>query len=79
MLYHRLYDTELSRKDNIPKIAKNLIAYRYSILDAARDNAKILGHKKGALYPWRTIMGKECSGYYLLQRSEEHTSELQSL
>ncbi|MDT3704424.1 MAG: hypothetical protein ROZ36_15785, partial [Thermincola sp.] len=22
-----------------------------------------MGHPKGALYPWRTIMGKECSGY----------------
>jgi alpha,alpha-trehalose phosphorylase len=23
-----------------------------------------VGHKKGALYPWRTITGEECSGYF---------------
>lgn len=47
-----------------PEIAKKLLEYRYHILDAARDNARRMGHEKGALYPWRTINGKECSYYY---------------
>ncbi len=65
---HYFWDTEMYIHPffilTMPEIAKSLIAYRYRILDYARENAKILGHKKGALYPWRTIMGKECSGYY---------------
>lgn len=73
---HYFWDTEMYMQPFFtltnPKIAKNLIAYRYSILDAARDNAKILGHKKGALYPWRTIMGKECSGYYPSGTAQYH-------
>lgn len=47
-----------------PEIAKKLLEYRYYILDGARDNARRMGHEKGALYPWRTINGKECSYYY---------------
>lgn len=35
-------------------------------LDDARDRAKVLGHMKGALYPWRTINGKEASTYFPL-------------
>ena len=55
-----------------PKISKNLIEYRYGILDQARENARILGHKKGALFPWRTIMGKECSGYFPAGSAQYH-------
>ncbi len=55
-----------------PNIAKNLLEYRYKILDLARENAKLLGHKKGALYPWRTIMGKECSGYFPSGSAQYH-------
>ncbi len=45
-------------------LAKNILHFRYKTLDKARENAALLGHKKGALYPWRTITGKECSGYF---------------
>lgn len=73
---HYFWDTEMYLQPFFtltnPEIAKNLIAYRYSILDAARENAKILGHEKGALYPWRTIMGKECSGYYPSGTAQYH-------
>ncbi len=73
---HYFWDTEMYMQPFFtltnPAISKNLIAYRYSILDAARENAKILGHKKGALYPWRTIMGKECSGYYPSGSAQYH-------
>lgn len=47
-----------------PGISRNLILYRYHTLDKARHNARALGHEKGALYPWRTINGDECSGYF---------------
>ncbi len=55
-----------------PDITKNLIENRYKALEYARQNAKILGHKKGALYPWRTIMGKECSGYFPAGSAQYH-------
>ncbi|MCK5128808.1 MAG: glycoside hydrolase family 65 protein [Clostridiales bacterium] len=55
-----------------PDISKKLISYRYEILEMAKENAKILGHKKGALYPWRTIMGRECSGYFPAGTAQYH-------
>ncbi|MDF2589712.1 MAG: treP [Anaerocolumna sp.] len=65
---HYFWDTEMYIQPFFtltePGIAKNLIKYRYTTLEKARENAKLLGHKKGALYPWRTIMGSECSGYF---------------
>jgi alpha,alpha-trehalose phosphorylase len=65
---HYFWDTEMYIQPffNLTEasITKNLIGFRYSTLEKARENAKILGHKKGALYPWRTIMGVECSGYF---------------
>ena len=73
---HYFWDTEMYIQPFFtltnPDIAKNLIAYRYSILEAARENARILGHKKGVLYPWRTISGKECSGYYPSGTAQYH-------
>jgi alpha,alpha-trehalose phosphorylase len=65
---HYFWDTEMYIQPffNLTEasITKNLIGFRYSTLEKARENAKLLGHKKGALYPWRTIMGVECSGYF---------------
>ncbi len=55
-----------------PELAKKLLEYRYTILDAARNNAGLLGHKKGALFPWRTITGVECSGYYPSGTAQYH-------
>ena len=52
--------------------AKNLISYRYQILPKAREHAKIYGHKKGALFAWRTITGEECSGYYPSGSAQYH-------
>ena len=45
-------------------LARNILHFRYKTLDKARENAHLVGHKKGALYPWRTITGEECSGYF---------------
>lgn len=53
-------------------LAENLLNYRYEKLDAARENARILGHKKGALYPWRTISGSECSAYFPSGTAQYH-------
>jgi len=73
---HYFWDTEmyiqpfftLTTRD----ISKNLIRYRHTTLNYARENARIMGHRSGALYPWRTIMGKECSGYYVSGSAAYH-------
>ncbi len=55
-----------------PEISKNMIEFRYRTLEKARQNARLLGHDKGALYPWRTISGDECSGYYPSGSAQYH-------
>ncbi len=55
-----------------PEMAKKLLDYRYEHLDAARRNARMLGHERGALYPWRTITGSECSSYYPSGSAQYH-------
>lgn len=73
---HYFWDTEMYIQPFFvltnPAISRNLIAYRYATLDAARQNARMLGHRQGALYPWRTIMGKECSGYFPSGTAQYH-------
>ena len=55
-----------------PEIARRLLEYRYSILPNARARARELGHEKGALYPWRTIDGEECSAYFPAGTAQYH-------
>ena len=55
-----------------PETARKLLDYRYATLPQARDRARILGHMKGALYPWRTINGEEASTYYPLGTAQYH-------
>lgn len=55
-----------------PERARLLLSYRYGILDAARAHARMMGHERGALYPWRTIAGRECSGYYPSGSAQYH-------
>ena len=73
---HYFWDTEMYMQPFFtltnPRISASLIAYRYSILDAARENARIMGHRKGALYPWRTISGSECSGFFPAGSAQYH-------
>ncbi|QUG41992.1 glycoside hydrolase family 65 protein [Psychrobacillus sp. INOP01] len=57
-----------------PEIAKNLLIQRYSILDSARERAKEMGHKKGALFPWRTITGPESSAFFPAGTAQYHIS-----
>lgn len=53
-------------------LAKALLDYRYDTLNEARQRARVLGHEKGALYPWRTINGKEASTYFPLGTAQYH-------
>ena len=39
-----------------PRLARNLLRFRYSILDKARARAREL-NQKGALFAWRTLSG----------------------
>lgn len=55
-----------------PQLAKNLLQYRYNLLDAARRRARDLAIDKGCLFPWRTIGGEECSAYYPAGTAQYH-------
>jgi len=46
-----------------PTAAADMIRWRHQILDLARERARQLG-LRGAAFPWRTIHGEECSGYW---------------
>jgi alpha,alpha-trehalose phosphorylase len=52
--------------------AKSLLMFRYSMLPSAQKHARIMGHTKGALYPWRTIKGSECSSYFPSGSAQYH-------
>ena len=46
-----------------PHAAGDALRWRHATLGLARGRAKLLG-LKGAAFPWRTIDGQECSGYW---------------
>jgi alpha,alpha-trehalose phosphorylase len=46
-----------------PRIARNLLWFRYTQLDKARERAREVNNK-GALFPWRTITGEEASAFF---------------
>ena len=46
-----------------PDTVPDALRWRHSILDLARQRARDL-RLKGATFPWRTIHGEECSGYW---------------
>ncbi|MGY0064915.1 glycoside hydrolase family 65 protein [Streptomyces sp. LZ34] len=46
-----------------PESVAEALRWRQSTLPAARERARQLGHH-GATFPWRTIDGSECSGYW---------------
>jgi len=75
---HYFWDTEMYIMPffllNDPDTAVKLLRYRYHTLEHAKENARILGHKKGAAYSWRTIMGRECSGYFPSGSAQYHIS-----
>ena len=54
-----------------PRVARNLLIFRYNMLDKARERARELD-QKGALFPWRTISGEEASAYYAAGTAQYH-------
>lgn len=64
---HAFWDSEVyvlpALTYGYPKAAGDALRWRHSILPKARDRAETLG-LKGAAFPWRTISGEECSGYW---------------
>jgi alpha,alpha-trehalose phosphorylase len=46
-----------------PEAAASALRWRHSTLPTARRRAKQLGFQ-GSAFPWRTITGEECSGYW---------------
>ena len=72
---HYFWDTEIYLLPFLiytaPRIAKNLLTFRYKMLPRARARAKELGHR-GAMFPWRTISGEEASAYYATGTAQYH-------
>lgn len=54
-----------------PRIARNLLKFRYNHLDKAIKRAREV-NQKGALFPWRTINGEESSAYYAAGTAQYH-------
>ena len=54
-----------------PHLARNLLLFRYRMLDAARRRARAV-NQNGALFPWRTINGEEASAYYAAGTAQYH-------
>jgi alpha,alpha-trehalose phosphorylase len=64
---HAFWDTEIYALPLLiyttPQAAADALRWRHSILPTARQRAADLGFA-GAAFPWRTIDGRECSGYW---------------
>jgi len=72
---HYFWDTEIYLLPFLtytsPRIARNLLTFRYKMLPQARARAQELGHR-GAMFPWRTISGEEASAYYAAGTAQYH-------
>ena len=64
---HYFWDTELYVLPFLsytqPRIARNLLRFRHSMLERARQRAREVS-QRGALFPWRTINGEEASANF---------------
>jgi alpha,alpha-trehalose phosphorylase len=64
---HTFWDTESyvlpAMIYTLPEAARDVLRWRHESLGLARDRARLLG-LRGATFPWRTINGEECSGYW---------------
>lgn len=56
-----------------PRAAADVLRWRHMTLPMARERASQLG-LKGAAFPWRTIRGQECSGYWPAGTAAFHIS-----
>jgi alpha,alpha-trehalose phosphorylase len=72
---HYFWDTEIYVLPFLtytePRTTRNLLRFRHSMLDAARDRAREMS-ESGALFPWRTINGEEASSYYAAGTAQYH-------
>jgi alpha,alpha-trehalose phosphorylase len=72
---HYFWDTEIYILPFLiytsPQTARNILRFRYSMLDKARARAREL-NQRGALFPWRTISGDEASAYYEAGTAQYH-------
>ncbi len=73
---HSFWDTEIYVLPvflrTLPELARAVLCHRIGYLDKARARARDLGHVRGALYPWRTITGEECSAYFPAGTAQYH-------
>lgn len=73
---HYFWDTEIYVLPVLqltqPQIARQLLKYRYRIIEEARKRARVLGHRRGVKFPWRTITGPECSTYFPAGTAQYH-------
>jgi alpha,alpha-trehalose phosphorylase len=64
---HTFWDSEMFVLNLLtythPQAASDALCWRYSVLPEAKKRAAALG-LAGAAFPWRTIRGQECSGYW---------------
>jgi alpha,alpha-trehalose phosphorylase len=56
-----------------PDAARDALRWRCTTAELARDRARQLG-LQGAAFPWRTIAGRECSGYWPASTSAFHVN-----
>jgi alpha,alpha-trehalose phosphorylase len=72
---HYFWDTEIYVLPFLaytqPRIARNLLRFRHSMLPRARERAREL-NQRGALFAWRTINGEEASAYYQAGTAQYH-------
>jgi len=54
-----------------PRLARTMLSYRYATLARARQRATEL-HHPGALFPWRTIDGREASAFFEAGTAQYH-------
>jgi alpha,alpha-trehalose phosphorylase len=64
---HAFWDTETYVLPvltyTVPSAAAHALGWRHATMPTARDRARKLGFE-GAVFPWRTITGAECSSYW---------------
>ncbi len=72
---HYFWDTEVYLIPFLaytrPRVAKNLLKFRFGFLDKSRERAREL-NERGALFAWRTINGDEASAYYAAGTAQYH-------
>jgi alpha,alpha-trehalose phosphorylase len=64
---HAFWDTEMYNLPVLtyvlPEAAGDALRWRHATMDLAQERARVLS-LEGVTFPWRTIRGQECSGYW---------------